>query len=164
MTDDREEQTSKELQTRRERPFSLFQEMDKMMRQFEESIWRPFRSTMPTFNESLIRTPLANVTEKNDAYEINVEVPGLDKKEIDVSYHKGLLEITSKSEESQEETTNGEEVVRREYHSKKYYRAFNLPETIEEDEIEAELNKGILKIAVPKKEVTEEDKKTIEVN
>lgn len=161
-TDESEkERTSKELQTRRERPFSLFQEMDNMMRRFEESLWRPFKSSMPTFNESLIRTPLANVKEDEKNFKIDLEVPGLDKQDINISYHKGLLEINGEAKESIEE--EDEDVVRREYHSSKFYRAFNLPENIQEDKIDAELDKGVLKINVPKKKVKEEEKKQIKI-
>ncbi|MFX1460945.1 MAG: Hsp20/alpha crystallin family protein, partial [Promethearchaeota archaeon] len=53
--------------------------------------------------------------------------------------------------------------VRREYSSASYYRAFNLPENIDDEKIDANLDKGILTVKVPKKEPKKKEKKKIEV-
>lgn len=161
-----EKDTSKEIEIRREKPFSLFQEMDRymsrMMKQFDDYFEQPFRSLVPRFDESVLRTPLANVVEDEKAYNITAEIPGLDKNEIEISYYKGLLEIKGEAKEEKKEEIEGN-IVRREYHSSKYYRAFNLPENVEEDRIDAQLDKGLLKIIVPKKDIDVKDKKKIQV-
>jgi len=164
-----DEQKSRELVVRRENPFSLFQEMDRMFdnmfRNFDDSLFWPFRrrryepvkwEDMPVF-----RTPLSNITEKENEYAITAELPGLDKGDIEITFHDGLLEI--KGEQKQEEKEEKEGYIRREYSSATYYRAFNLPENINEEKIDANLDKGILEIKVPKKEPEKKVKKKIEV-
>ncbi|MFO7796951.1 MAG: Hsp20/alpha crystallin family protein [Promethearchaeia archaeon] len=165
-----EEEKSRELSIRRERPFSIFQEMDKMFneltRRFDE-FWRPtrwprFGSLMETEEGPLFRTPLTNIKDKEDHIEISAEMPGLDKGDIEVSISDGVLEIKGEMEEEEKEEKEGE-VVRSEYRTSRYYRAFTLPENINDEEIDANLDKGILTVKVPKQEPEPKEKKKIEI-
>ncbi|MFX1234452.1 MAG: Hsp20/alpha crystallin family protein [Promethearchaeota archaeon] len=156
---------SRELAIRKESPFSLFQKMDKMF----DSLWRdaddwfwPFgrrRIIVPMRWEEapIFRTPLSNITETEDGFSISAELPGLDKGEIQITFDDGLLEI--KGEQKKEEKEEREGYVRREYSSASYYRAFHLPENIDEENIEANLDKGILTVLIPKKEPEKKEKK-----
>jgi HSP20 family protein len=164
-----EDKKSRELSIRRHNPFSLFQEMDKMFdemtRSFDDLFWRPFRhsNSLRNWEEGpIFRTPLSNITEDEGGFTISAEMPGLDKGDIEVTLHDGLLEIKGEIEEEKKEEEKGE-VVRSEYRSANYYRAFNLPENIEADNIDASLEKGILSVKVPKKEPEPIEKKKIEV-
>ncbi|TFG26464.1 MAG: Hsp20 family protein [Promethearchaeota archaeon] len=62
-----------------------------------------------------------------------------------------------------EKETEEEEFIRKEYKSSNYFRRFNLPDTADKDKIDANLDNGILKITIPKKEVEEPQKKRIEI-
>ena len=160
-----DEKKTRELSIRRHNPFSLFQEMDKMFDEINDLFWRPFRrpGALIKWKEGpIFRTPLSNIKEDEDGFTISAEMPGLDKGDIEVSLHDGLLEIKGEIEEKSKEEEKGE-VVRTEYRSANYYRAFDLPENIDGDEIDASLEKGILKIKVPKKEPEPVEKKKIEV-
>jgi HSP20 family protein len=164
-----DEKKSRELSIRRHNPFFLFQEMDKMFdemtRSFDDLFWRPFRrpgALLKWEDRPIFRTPLSNITEDEEGFSISAEMPGLDKGDIEVSLHDGLLEIKGEMEEEKREEEKGE-VVRSEYRSANYYRAFNLPDNIDEDAIDATLDKGILKVKVPKKEPEPVEKKKIEV-
>ncbi|MFX0180666.1 MAG: Hsp20/alpha crystallin family protein [Candidatus Hodarchaeota archaeon] len=163
------EKRTHELAMRRESPFSLFQEMDKMF----DSLWRdvddwfwPFgrrRRFVPVKWEDapIFRTPLSNITENENEFAISAELPGLDKGDIEITFRDGLLEI--KGEQKQEQKEEKEGYVRREFRSASYYRAFNLPETIDDENIDANLDKGILTVKIPKKEPDKKEKKKIEV-
>lgn len=164
-----EEEKSRELSIRRERPFSVFQEMDRMFDEISRSFgdfWRPSRwpslNMMEKEEGPLFRTPLTNIKESDNEFEISAEMPGLDKGDIEVSFHDGVLEIKGEIEEEEKEEEEGE-VVRSEYRSSRYYRAFTLPENIDQEAIDANLEKGILKVKVPKKEPEPVEKKKIEV-
>jgi len=164
-----EEEKSRELSIRRERPFSIFQEMDKMFNELTRSFdefWRPnrwprFGSLMEREEGPLFRTPLTNIKEADNHFEISAEMPGLDKGDIEVSIAEGVLEIKGEMEEEKEEKEG--EVVRSEYRTSRYYRAFTLPENIKDEEIDANLEKGILTVKVPKKEPEPKEKKKIEI-
>ncbi|MFO8017583.1 MAG: Hsp20/alpha crystallin family protein [Promethearchaeia archaeon] len=162
-----EEQKSREIAVRRENPFSLFQEMDKLFDELSRNFFdfprrrRSFDLGIPE-EGPIFRTPLSNITETEDNFEISAELPGLDREDIEVTIHDGNLEIKGETKEEEKEEEEGE-VVRREYRSSSYYRAFSLPENIEEDDIDAHLEKGVLKVSIPKAELPEKEKKKIEV-
>ncbi len=165
-----EDEKSRELSIRRDNPFSLFQEMDKMFDEVARSFgdwfgpnrWPRIGSLMKREESPLFRTPLTNIKENEEEFEISAEMPGLDKGDIEVSFHDGLLEIKGEMEAEEKEEEKGE-VVRSEYRSSSYYRAFTLPENVDEEAIGANLDKGILSVKVPKKEPEPVEKKKIEV-
>ena len=165
---EKDEQKSRELSIRRESPFSLFQEMDRMFndlwRNFDESFW-PFRKRRyePLRWEEvpIFRTPLSNITEDERNYNISAELPGLSKGDIEITFRDGILEIKGEQKEEKKEQKEG--FVRREFSSASYYRAFSLPENIDDEAIDANLEKGILKVKIPKKEPKKVEMKKIEV-
>jgi len=163
-----EEKRSRELSIRRENPFSLFQQMDRLFDDlsrgfFEDWMPRFPRNFKPAEREApLFRTPLSNINETEDHFEISAEMPGLNKGDIEVTFNDDVLEIRGNIEEEEKEEEEGE-TVRREYSSRSYYRAFRLPENIDHDAIDAQLEKGILKVSIPKVEPPEPEKKKIEV-
>ena len=113
-------------------------------------------------NEPMFRTPLANINEDEKNFMVSAELPGLDKSDIEITVHDGNLEIKGEIKEEKKEEKEGE-LIRREYHSSSYYRAFSLPENIDEDNIEANLEKGILTIKIPKVEPVVPEKKKIDI-
>ena len=167
--DSKEDKKSRELAVRRESPFSLFQEMDRWFDDvFDDFLWPFSRKRHNPFNivlrdiEPIFRTPLTNIHETEDHFDITAELPGINKGDIELTIQDGKLEIRGESKEEKSEEKEGES-VRREFRSSKYYRAFNLPEYIDEDSIEANLEKGMLKIKIPKVKPPEPVKKKIEV-
>ncbi|MFX0028476.1 MAG: Hsp20/alpha crystallin family protein [Candidatus Hermodarchaeota archaeon] len=169
----KEDKKTREITVRRESPFSLFQEMDRMFNEmqrnfFDDWYWpfgkrrnRPF-SLIIREDEPIFRTPLANITEDDKAFAISAELPGLDKGDIEISIQDGTLEIKGEVKEEKTEEREGE-LVRREYRSSSYYRAFSLPDNIDENNIDANLDKGILTVKIPKTEPVKPEKKTIEI-
>ena len=167
--ENQEDKKSRELSIRRENPFSLFQEMDRMLDDMFNDNWWPFSrrhyrplSLVIRDDEPLFRTPLANIKDAKDHFEISAELPGLDKGNIELTVRDGVMEIRGERKEEKKEEKEGQ-LVRREYHSSSYYRAFNLPENIDEDKIDANLEKGILTVKIPKVTPPEPEKKKIEI-
>lgn len=111
-------------------------------------------------NEPLFRTPLTNITEDESSFNIEAEIPGLQKKDIEITIQEGNLEIKGETKEEKKEEKEGE-LIRKEFRSSRYYRCFNLPENSDEDRIEANIDKGVLKIRIPKKEIEKREKKEI---
>ena len=165
----KDDKKSRELTVRRESPFSLFQEMDRWFDDvFDDFLWPFSRRRHNPFNlvvrdiEPIFRTPLTNIKESENHFDITAELPGINKGDIELTIQDGKLEIKGESKEETTEEVDGQS-VRREFRSSNYYRAFNLPEYIDEDSIEANLEKGILKITIPKVKPPEPVKKKIEV-
>ncbi|MFX0004227.1 MAG: Hsp20/alpha crystallin family protein [Promethearchaeota archaeon] len=165
---EKNEKKNRELALRRESPFSLFQEMDRMF----DNLWRNFDESFLPFSRRryepkkweeipFYRTPLSNTVEDEKNYNITAELPGLDKGDLTITFHDGMLEI--KGEQKQEKKEEKKGFIRREYSSATYYRAFSLPENIDSEAIDAKLDKGILKVTIPKKEPEKIEKKKIQV-
>ena len=92
--------------------------------------------------------PAADVYENDEAYVIKAELPGLDKKHINVDVKENILTI--KGERSDNNEVKDDKVYRRERFQGKFQRTFVLPSTVEFGKIEAEFTNGLLKITIPK--------------
>jgi len=171
----KDEKTQEEEKTRDitlRRPLSPFRTIDTIfneMDRFFTDFWRPTRFwdfeplSFKVFREDpFFRTPLANVEENEDNFNITAELPGLDKGDIEITVKNGFLEIKGEQKEEHEDKKEG--YVRKEYSSSSYYRSFKLPKNVNEDAIDAKLDKGILKLILPKKEEEKKETKQIEVN
>lgn len=90
-----------------------------------------------------------DIYEKDGKYHIEMDIPGFDKKDIQVECNKGYLTITAEKEK--EETDEQKKYIRRERVYGKYKREFYLGD-VQMDNIDAEFKDGILKITVPRKE------------
>ena len=169
QTTNGDKKDAREITIRRDSPFSLFQDMDRFFDDMMDDFMWPFsRKARRPFgliirdNEPRFRTPLANIHETEKQFNITAELPGINKGDIELTIQDGVLEIKGESEEETKEEKEGQ-LIRREYRSSKYYRCFNLPEHIDEDNIEANLEKGILNINIPKVEPKEPEKKKIAI-
>lgn len=169
----KDEEKGREIIVRRRyHPLSMFREMDRFFsditRWFDDMFWRPSRFfdfepfSLKVFDDSyFFRTPLANVSEDDEGYHMTAELPGLEKGDLEITIHDGTLEIKGERKEEREEKKEG--YVRKEYSSSSYYRSFRLPENVDEENIDATLDKGVLKLDLPKRELEEKEKKKIEV-
>jgi HSP20 family protein len=95
--------------------------------------------------------PRANISETSKEYQIELAAPGLTKKDFKIETDNGVLTISAEKEEKTE-TKNG--YTRTEYSYNSFSRSFTLPENSKPDNINAKYEDGILKLTVPKKEVT----------
>lgn len=166
-----ENEKTRDITVRKSRPLTPFKTIDKLFNEMDRlfaDFWHPTRFwdfeplRIKLFDEDpFFRTPLANIEEDDNKFNITAELPGLDKADLEITVKDGRLEI--KGEQKEEKEDNREGLLRREYHSSSYYRSFNLPENVDEDKIDAKLDKGILKLTLPKKEEEKKEKKKIEV-
>jgi HSP20 family molecular chaperone IbpA len=114
------------------------------------------------FNEpSLGRStvPAVDIRETDSEYLMEVELPGLTDKDVEVKLDSSLLTISSKKDEKKEEKKNG--YVLRERCSCSFNRSFVLPEGVDRENIGAEFKNGVLHLTFPK--VPAAKPKTIEV-
>jgi HSP20 family protein len=100
--------------------------------------------------ENAIWSPLTDVTEDKDGYLLSLDIPGVSKENVKISYNNGQLVISG--ERKQEKETKEKNYYRVERSFGKFYRSFNLPQEIKEDQIEASFKDGQLNITIPKAE------------
>ncbi len=94
--------------------------------------------------------PAVNVKETETDFMLELVVPGFNKEEIEIEVDKNLLRLSARHEEEKKE--ENERYTRREFSMNSFERTFQLPETIDENAIEADYKKGILHIRLPKRE------------
>jgi HSP20 family protein len=133
-------------------PFaSLRTEIDHLFDEFAPG-WpftagRALAAEFPRF-ERLAVQPAIEVTANGKSYMITAELPGHDAKNIEVSVADGSLSIRGEKKEETEEKKDDYYLSERRYGS--FERRFQLPDGIDVDKIEASLNKGVLKVVLPK--------------
>ncbi len=92
--------------------------------------------------------PAVDIAELDDRFVLSADVPGVDPASIDVSMVDGALTIRG---ERVRETDDNEQGVRRiERRTGKFYRRFQLPDTVDADNISARSAHGVLEISIPK--------------
>ncbi|RTE52001.1 Hsp20/alpha crystallin family protein [Arenibacter aquaticus] len=97
-----------------------------------------------------ITLPKVNILETADAYAVQMAVPGLKKTDFHIDLEEQLLSISAELQE--EHDSPDAQYTRREFGYSSFKRTFSLPETVNDDQIEASYNDGILSIHLPKKE------------
>ena len=121
----------------------------------QSDINRLFDAFINPFEGSEMRSTLSprlDVAETKNKYEIKAELPGIDEKDINLSYDDGLLTISGEKKSESEEKEKGYYLKECSYGS--FSRSVRLPDNISEDKIEAKFKKGVLTIDVPKKAPT----------
>jgi HSP20 family protein len=96
--------------------------------------------------------PAVNIKETEKNYEVELALPGYDKKDFEISIDNGLLTVSGeKSEETEKKEDN---YTRREFGFNSFSRSFNLPSNINEENIDANYADGVLKLTIAKKQET----------
>ena len=135
------------------REFSTLQ--DRMNRLFRDSYGdREEALTTSSF------APPVDVYEDDHNLTLKIEVPGIDEKDIDVRVENNVLTVHGERKFEKEEKEENFRRVERQYGS--FTRSFTLPNTVDTDRVQANYEKGILKIQLAKK--AEAKPKQIKVN
>lgn len=122
-----------------------------MFDNFFDDFARPTRSVVrystPTTN--VMRT---DIRETDTGYELDIDLPGYKKEDVQAELKDGYLTITAKTENSNDEKDANGKYIRRERYSGTCSRAFYVGEDITQQDIGARFENGILKLSVPKKD------------
>ena len=92
-----------------------------------------------------------DVKENENDYELQVEVPGVNKENISIDYENGYVTIAAKTNKSKDEKDKEGNYIRRERYAGSMCRSFYVGDAVSEEDIHAKYEDGILKLSVPKK-------------
>ena len=108
--------------------------------------------------------PIMNtdIIEKKDGYELQIDLPGVKKEDIQIEMDKGILSISVSISNSSDE--EDKKYIRKERFTGEIKRSFNIGENVDEEDIYASFENGILYLNLPKKEEKDNKKKYIEIN
>lgn len=104
--------------------------------------------------------PAVNISENDQAYKLQLAVPGLKKEDFKLALEENTLVISA--EQQQESTQTTDRFTRKEFNFSSFTRRFNLPENVDQNNIEANYENGVMLVSLPKK--TEEKPKAREIN
>ena len=147
-------------------PFEgLRSQVDRLFRGFEAGFLQtPFYRDIDNFwrrDFGLAVTPAIDIVEKDNAYEVTAELPGLDAKNIDLQLADGVLTIKGEKKEEKEEKTKDRYVSERRYGS--FRRSLQVPASVDANKIEASYESGILTVTLPKSTEAREQQKNIPI-
>lgn len=108
----------------------------------------PFRALGGFEAGSALQSARADVLETDSEYEISVELPGIDEKDIELDVSEGMLTLNAKKREEREEKKKSYHLTERSYGSVR--RSFRIPEGVDVGGINAEFSKGVLQVTLPK--------------
>jgi HSP20 family protein len=102
--------------------------------------------------ETSLLSPAIDVSETDSWIAVTAELPGLERKDIEVSVKDGVLSI--RGEKRMEEEAKDAKFHRLERRYGAFYRALSLPETVDGGNIEARFKDGVLRVTLPKRAET----------
>ncbi len=146
----------------------LRREMSSLFDDFERGSWRiPFRRSIfdlePLRQREMTRvtTPAVDIIEKETAYEVTAEVPGMAESNIEVKLSNGALTIRGEKKEEKEEKKKDYYLSERRYGS--FERRFQVPQGVDTGKIDASFKKGVLTVILPKTPEAQAQEKRIAV-
>jgi HSP20 family protein len=151
-------------------PFEVLRhQVDRLFHDFQTGFLQtPLYRTLPDLESFWRRdlgfnvTPAIDIVEKDKAFEVTAELPGLDAKNIDLQLSDGLLTIKGEKQEDKEEKTKDRYVSERRYGS--FRRSLQIPGSVDAEKIEANFKGGVLTVTLPKSPEAEKKQKTIPVS
>ena len=118
-------------------------------------------SRLPVLPGNAAFAPRIDVKEDDVSYEISVELPGLEEKDIEITVDDGTLVLRGEKSGASEEKEG--KYFRQERIYGRFERAFHLPDGVEAEKIEAKFKNGVLTLHLPKKEEAKKVVRQVEV-
>ena len=125
-------------------------ELEEMGRRFEDIFGRPFLPGIWRLfpSEEMVWAPAIEVLEKEDKFLVKAELPGVKEEDVNVSVSGGTLTIEGEKKAESEVNKKGYYYCETSYGS--FSRSITIPSTVDASKIEANYDKGVLEIILPK--------------
>ncbi|GAB6193379.1 Hsp20/alpha crystallin family protein [Desulfocastanea catecholica] len=136
---------------------NVLSEMDEMLKK----MWYGFPFHNLEEDMDIGWSPRLDVSETDNGMEIVADLPGMDKKDINVSLEDNLLTIKGEKKEEKERKDKHYHTIER--RSGSFYRAIRLPVEVEKDKVEASFKDGVLTLRLPKSKEAKKKVAQIEI-
>ncbi len=130
-----------------------FREMDREMRGMERRL----------YGHNAKREMRTDVKEKEDGYELDMDLPGFGKDQITLSLENGCLTVTAEKGMDKEEKDKAGRLLRQERYAGTMQRSFYVGENITENDVKASFENGVLHLELPKVENRLPEKRLIRI-
>jgi HSP20 family protein len=149
--------------TRYTDPFHSFRsEMDRLFDNFLTGLptLTSLRQGVPAA-QGLTLTPTLDVKENEKEIIVKADLPGIDDKDVHLTFHDGVLTLRGEKKSEHTDERENFHLMERSYGS--FQRSIRLPETVDEDKVEARFDKGVLTVTLPKRPEMVKAQKKIEI-
>ena len=122
---------------------------------FDDDFMMPsmFGKNDPLYGKHAKNVMKTDVRETDNSYELDIDLPGFKKDEINVQLDNGYLNISAAKGLDKDEEKKNSKSIRRERYAGAMSRSFYVGDNLTQQDIQAKFEDGILKISVPKKDV-----------
>lgn len=142
---------------------SLREEIDRLFNEFAQGFPRlddVWSIDLPKLAGASF-TPATDLVENDGDYRLTVELPGMEEKNVEVEVDGGMLTIKGEKEEKKKESGDERHISERRYGY--FRRSLRLPDDVDADKISAKLDKGVLRVVLPKGAKARKGSRRIEV-
>ncbi|HEY4720873.1 MAG TPA: Hsp20/alpha crystallin family protein [Anaerolineae bacterium] len=143
-------------------------EIDRLLGDFLRGYWHvPFRRSAVDVEPiwrgdiGLGATPAVDIVDKDDAYKLTAELPGVDEKQVEIRFARGTLTVKGKKDEELDDADQDHFVSERRYGD--FHRSFRVPDGVDPDKIEASFKNGVLSVTLPKTAESRRKQKKVEI-
>jgi HSP20 family protein len=138
------------------RALTVLEDTERMFQQFMSDWLRPLAWDRPLWRDMMEpfqgRMPRTDIIDRDEELLVRIEVPGVDKKDIEVSLVDNMLTVKGRVQHEQKEQK--EDYYRCEISQGAFSRTVMVPGTVDASNVEASLKDGVLEVALPKLEVS----------
>ncbi len=120
--------------------FPYMKEFDDMNRDMERKL----------YGRKASRMMKTDIREKDDNYEVSIDLPGFRKEDITVELNDGYITISASKNLDRDENKKGK-MIRQERYAGSMSRSFYVGENVQKEDIEANYRHGVLNLTIPKK-------------
>lgn len=146
---------------RSQNPFlSLQNEVERLFNDFNH-FFTPSRFNWPLQFEKMDLSPSMDIVEDKDHFCIQLEMPGMDEKDVSVTISDNILTISG--EKSSSKKNEGKKFISREISYGKYERSLSIPSSVDTSKVKATFKKGMLLVDLPKKLASKGSSREIKV-
>ena len=133
-----------------------------LMTDFDRIFESMFAHDLPQLPSTNTWMPAIDVNETETEFFISADMPGLDKKDVSIDIHDGVITIKGERVIDNEKSTNGYRIRERQLGS--FNRSFRLPDNVMEDKIAAKFKNGVLTVTLPKTKETLPEGRRIKIS
>ena len=145
--------------------FDPFRDMRFLHARFDRLVSDAFTRPMNAGDDETLRAswlPSVDVHENENQITLRAELPGLAEEDVDLTVDKGRLTIQGEKRLEKEDTDGDYRRIESSYGS--FYRSFPLPDSIDQNKIEARFDNGVLNVILPKTEEAQPKRIEVKVN
>jgi HSP20 family protein len=131
-----------------------------LVSRLQKEVDRLFGAPLTTAADSGAWLPPVDIHEEANQFVLNVDLPGVDPKAVEITSDQGVLTIRGQREDARKESREGFRRIER--ISGEFQRRFSLPESADAQNIKAKVANGVLEVAIPKLAQVQPHKITVE--